>query len=48
MAVEVKRPAAQQLIHSLLTEMAEKDGMDPEEQELLDWVATTWELGPIS
>lgn len=45
-AVDVKRPEARQLIHSMLTEMAERDGMDPEEQELLDWVAMTWELGP--
>lgn len=45
-AVDVKRAEARQLIHAMLTEMAERDGMDPEEQELLDWFANTWELGP--
>ncbi len=36
-AEKAKRPEARQLIHSMLTEMAERDGMDPEASGYGSW-----------
>ena len=47
-AMEVQRPAARQLIYSMMIEMAKQDGMDPKEAELLDWLAQTWDLAAQS
>jgi hypothetical protein len=43
-AEKVERPAARQLIFNLLLEMAKRDELIPEEQDLLGWVAGRWEL----
>jgi hypothetical protein len=43
-AQTIERQPARQLIFNLVEEMAKRDGLGPEEEDLLSWLAERWEL----
>jgi len=44
-AKQVERPGARRLIRDALEKVAMAETIEPAEQELLDWLDTTWQLG---
>ena len=45
MARTIERPAARELIHSVLRALAESDEIIAAEVQILDWIAEVWQLG---
>ncbi len=43
-ALRLQRQPARQLIFNMVQEMAKQDGLIPEEEEVLAWLAESWEV----
>ena len=46
--VDEVRPQMRRWIHGILLRVAEADGVDETEQDLLWWLENRWELAPVS